>query len=271
LPNFTAVLKPPALPVVMCIGFVFKASKLLGKCHLQSRRLFTIMTPKKGRVCNMQLQLALDQLDLPEALKIIEGLQDLIDIAEIGTPMIIAEGLSAVEGVKRRFPHLTVLADVKIVDGGAYESKIAFQAGADIVSVLGLAHDVTLKAAIGVASGFKRSIMVDLLGVQSLVERIAQVERLGADYVCVHTAADLKGLDHSTLSHLEEAVGAANAVGVTNRIKIAVAGGISSGTIDRVVAAGPDVVVVGGGIVDQPDRRAAAEYLKTRMQRAGRG
>ena len=52
----------------------------------------------------MQLQLALDQLDLSEAMRLIDELQDLIDIAEIGTPMIIAEGLSAVAAVKRRFP-----------------------------------------------------------------------------------------------------------------------------------------------------------------------
>jgi 3-hexulose-6-phosphate synthase len=211
----------------------------------------------------MQLQLALDQLGLPEALRLIGELQDFIDIAEIGTPMIIAEGLSAVTAVKRRFPHLTVLADVKIVDGGAYESRIAFEAGADILSVLGLAHDVTIEAAVREATRAERAIMVDLLGIKRVADRVAEVEKLGAAYVCVHTAADLRGRHRSTLSHLNRAVAAATT------IKTAVAGGISSGTIDRIVAARPDVVVVGGGIVNQPDRRGAAEYLRNRMRRTG--
>jgi len=211
----------------------------------------------------MQLQLALDQLDLQEAMKIIGDLQDLIDIAEIGTPMIIAEGLSAVRAAKQRFPRLTVLADVKIIDGGAYESRIAFEAGADIVSVLGLAHDVTIEAAVREAKRAERSIMVDLLGVHNVVDRIGQVERMGAAYVCVHTASDLHGPDSLTLRHLKEAVGAVSTA------KTAVAGGINARTIDTIVAARPAVVVVGGGIINQPDRRRAARYLKTSMQRSG--
>ena len=211
----------------------------------------------------MQLQLALDQLDLQEAIRIIGNLQDLIDIVEIGTPMIIAEGLCAVREVKRRFPRLTVLADVKIIDGGAYESRIAFEAGADIVSVLGLAYDVTIEAAVREAKRAERSIMVDLLGVHNVVDRIAQVERMGAAYVCVHTASDLHGPDSLTLRHLKEAVGAVSTA------KTAVAGGINARTIDTIVAARPAVVVVGGGIINQPDRRRAARYLKTSMQRTG--
>ncbi len=211
----------------------------------------------------MQLQLALDQLDLQEAMRIIGNLQDLIDIVEIGTPMIIAEGLSAVREVKRRFPRLTVLADVKIIDGGAYESRIAFEAGADIVSVLGLAYAVTIEAAVREAKRAERSIMVDLLGVHNVIDRIAQVERMGAAYVCVHTASDLHGPDSLTLRHLKEAVGAVTTA------KAAVAGGIDASTIDEIVAARPAVVVVGGGIINQPDRRRAARYLKASMQRTG--
>ena len=211
----------------------------------------------------MQLQLALDQLDLQKAMKIIGNLQDLIDIVEIGTPMIISEGLSAVRAAKQRFPHLTVLADVKIIDGGAYESRIAFEAGADIVSVLGLAYDVTIEAAAREAKRAERSIMVDLLGVHNVVDRIAQVERMGAAYVCIHTASDLHGLDSSTLRRLKETVGAVTTA------KAAVAGGIDASTINEIAAARPAVVVVGGGIINQLDRRRAAKFLKTSMQRTG--
>ena len=45
-------------------------------------------------------------------------------------------------------PTATLLADLKIVDAGELEAQIGFDAGADIVTVLGVAHDVTIQGAL---------------------------------------------------------------------------------------------------------------------------
>ncbi len=211
----------------------------------------------------MKLQLALDQVDLGEALRVTAELESLIDIVEIGTPLIIREGVRAVAAVKERFPALTVLADVKIMDGGEIESRISFEAGADIVTVLGLAHDVTLAAAVREAGRQGRSVMVDLLGVADLRGRIAQVESIGAGYVCVHTASDLQGSGRlparDPLRALEEAVAAARAA------QVAVAGGITAETVAEVARRGPQIVIVGGGILKDPNRREAARRVRERL------
>ena len=92
----------------------------------------------------MKLQVAFDLQSSDEILNFIEKNGDLIDIIEIGTPLIIKEGLKSVLKIKKKFPKQTVLADLKIMDAGLLEAQIGFDAGADIVTVLGLASTKTL-------------------------------------------------------------------------------------------------------------------------------
>ncbi len=213
----------------------------------------------------MRLQLALDQVQLAEALNVVGKVHDLIDIVEIGTPLLIREGLSAVAAMKKHFPRLPLLADLKIVDAGEYESRVAFEAGADIVTVLAMAHDVTLRAAVQTAKMQSGSIMVDLISVQDVSRRIAEVERLGADYVCVHTASDLGAAGSATLSRLEEAVAAASST------EVAVAGGITQSSIEEILSRKPDIVIVGGAVMNKADKRKAVLSLRSVFDKANGG
>ncbi len=52
----------------------------------------------------MKLQLALDLTTPEEALAMVAELADLIDIVEIGTPMLMRYGLATVETMKNAFP-----------------------------------------------------------------------------------------------------------------------------------------------------------------------
>lgn len=69
----------------------------------------------------MKLQLALDLVNIPEAIELIKEVEASIDVVEIGTPVVINEGLRAVKEVKQAFPNLRVLADLKIMDAAGYE------------------------------------------------------------------------------------------------------------------------------------------------------
>ncbi|OPG93870.1 3-hexulose-6-phosphate synthase, partial [Chryseobacterium mucoviscidosis] len=60
----------------------------------------------------MELQLALDLVNIPEAIKVVKEVEEYIDIVEIGTPVVINEGLRAVKEMKDAFPNLKVLADL---------------------------------------------------------------------------------------------------------------------------------------------------------------
>ena len=115
----------------------------------------------------MKLQLALDRVDLSGILSVLHEIGDLVDIVEIGTPVIIREGVRAVAETKRAFPKMEVLADLKIMDAGEYEASIGFDAGADIVTVLGAAHDATVLGAIRQARARSRRVMVDMIAVRT--------------------------------------------------------------------------------------------------------
>ena len=51
----------------------------------------------------MKLQVALDTLTLDECLKLLEEARGYVDIAEVGTPFIIEEGMAPVKAIKQAF------------------------------------------------------------------------------------------------------------------------------------------------------------------------
>jgi 3-hexulose-6-phosphate synthase len=190
----------------------------------------------------MKLQLALDSTDIEMAKEVLSEVQDIIDIAEIGTPLIIKEGVGAVREIKEQFPSLVLLADLKIVDGGKYESEMAFGAGADIVTVLGVADDMTVQAVIRSAREWGKAVMVDMLCVLDTGERAGEIDGMQADYICVHTAFDLQTISAPPLHELK------TVKTVVTNARIAIAGGINEQTIVDILDERPDIVVVGSAI-----------------------
>src|ERR1700722_19002459 len=72
------------------------------------------------------LQLALDFTDLDQACKVAAAAYPHFDLLEIGTPLIIEEGLGALQKLKARFPDKLFLADLKIMDAGHLEARSGF-------------------------------------------------------------------------------------------------------------------------------------------------
>ncbi|MGO4369196.1 3-hexulose-6-phosphate synthase, partial [Paenibacillus sp. MCAF20] len=179
-----------------------------------------------------------------------------IDIVEIGTPVVINEGLHAVKAIKEAFPNLTVLADLKIMDAGGYEVMKASEAGADIVTVLGVAEDESIKGAVEEAKKQGKEILVDMISVKNLAERAAEVDAMGVDYICVHTGYDLQAVGQNSFEDLR------TIKSVVKRAKTAIAGGIKLATLPEVIEASPDLVIVGGGITGQADKQAAAAQMQ---------
>lgn len=210
----------------------------------------------------MKLQLALDMVDLNEALGCIEETQDSIDIIEVGTPLALKCGIRAIAFIKDKYPGMDLLADFKIMDAGNYEASIAFDAGADIVTVLGAASDVTIAGAISAARKYRKEIMVDLIGVAEVKQRIISMDKLGADYACLHTGVDSQNGLNSPVGQLLVAKQS------VTRTRLAIAGGINSRNIGNIVMVNPDVIVVGAGITAEPDRTRAAADIKRWMGEA---
>lgn len=204
----------------------------------------------------MKLQLALDLVNIPEGIQLVKEIESFIDVVEIGTPIVINEGLHAVKAMKEAFPNLTVLADLKIMDAGAYEVMKASEAGADIITILGVAEDMSIKGAVEEARKQGKQVLVDMIAVKNLAERAAELDALGVDYICVHTGYDLQAVGQNSFEDLR------TIKSVVKNAKTAVAGGIKLSTLPEVIKANPDLVIVGGGITGQADIKATAAEMQ---------
>lgn len=206
-----------------------------------------------------KLQIALDFLDLPRALAVTEeALRGGVDWIEAGTPLIKSEGLEAVRQLKKRWPDRVIVADLKTMDAGRFEMESAAKAGARIAGVLGAASDATIAECIEVARNYGLEVIVDMIEVDDAVERSRQVEQMGADYVGIHTAIDQQMQGKAPLATLTEVKKAV-------RLPVAVAGGINSETAAAAVAAGADIVIVGGAIIKAADAEEAARQIRKAM------
>ena len=208
----------------------------------------------------IKLQLAVDQADCLEIINLVEPVADIVDILEIGTPMIIKEGLRAVRIVKKSFPDLTVLADTKIVDGGCLECRYAAEAGADIITVLAVADDSTIRSVVETAHSMGRKVMADLLNVNRLQERAVQLKEMGSDYVVVHTGVDAQTLGRTPYLDLQELTA------VLPLQMCAVAGGISLDNIAMYRELEPEIIISGSGLTSSSDIRSAVLEMKRKLQ-----
>nr|WP_269668150.1 3-hexulose-6-phosphate synthase [Staphylococcus arlettae] len=208
----------------------------------------------------VELQLAIDLLNKEEAAELANKVKDYVDIVEIGTPIVINEGLPAVQHLNDNIDDVKVLADLKIMDAADYEVSQAVKFGADVVTVLGVAEDASIKGAVEEAHKHGKELLVDMIAVQDLEKRAQELDALGADYIAVHTGYDLQAEGVSPLDSLRKVKA------VIKNSKVAVAGGIKPETIEEVAGENPDLVIVGGGIANADDPVAAAKACKAAIE-----
>jgi len=202
------------------------------------------------------VQIALDFVNLNRALKVAEAAAaGGADWLEAGTPLIKSEGLDCLRALRRRFPQKTLVADMKIMDVGRIESESAFKAGANVVCVLGVADDSTIKECVEAAKNYGGRVMVDLLGVSDPTRRAMELEKMGIDYIGMHTSIDEQMRGKDPFSQLRE-------VSRTVSVPVAVAGGINSETVAKAIDAGASVVIVGGAVIKAKDPREATRIIK---------
>ena len=204
----------------------------------------------------VKLQVALDFLELDRALAIArDAVAGGADYIEAGTPLIKSEGLDAVRKLRAAFPAATIIADMKTMDAGKIETEAAAKAGANVVTVSGTAAMSTIRECVEAGKHYGVLVAVDLLGVADPVAFARTAEQLGVAWLDVHCPIDaqMEGRD---------ALGVLRQVREATELTLAVAGGINSETAAHAVAAGADVIIVGGAITKAIDVHQATADLR---------
>lgn len=208
----------------------------------------------------LQIQLALDQLDIDQAIEVASSTYDYIDIFEIGTPCLKCNGIEAIKRILTVAGDKPVLADLKTMDAGYYEAEPFYQAGASICTVLGAATTKTIEGVIAAARQYGGRVQVDLINTSNKSFLATQLVELGVDIIGIHTGIDSQQSGETPYEDLR----AIQSLGLG--CTLSVAGGIGAEHVRSAADLGAEIIVVGGKITAAPDPRAAAMAIQLALK-----
>jgi len=161
-----------------------------------------------------------------------------------------------VKDLKARFPTKQIFVDLKTADAGYYEAEPFFKAGADITTVLGASDLDTVKGVIAVANKYGKKAQVDLINVADKAAVARAAAAAGAHIIGIHTGIDQQIAGQTPFADLEALLA------LNLGTLVSVAGGIKAATVQQVVKAGANIIVVGGAITGSKDPGKSASEIR---------
>jgi len=226
-------------------------------------------------------QISVDVATLEHGLRVARAaLAGGANIVEMGTPLLKNAGVSnVVPAFRQTFPEALLLADMKTMDGGAFEARAVYAGGGNIIDFLALAGVDTAKAICAVRDEFRRThpelprlAFADILVPhEAPAPQAAAVARrmlqAGVDGVGVHLQADARRADPK-LVETDYLVDVARAIfeQVGDAAPVQVVGGLSAAQATRLARAGLRAFVISGNL-GQPDSRARYDLPDEEIQR----
>lgn len=203
-----------------------------------------------------------------------------VSIVEMGTPLLKNQGVSnVVPAFRRRFPEALLLADMKTMDGGAFEARAVYAGGGNIIDFLALAGVETAKAVCAVRDEFRRAgpelprlafadILVPHQGPSAQAVDVARrMLDAGVDSVGVHLQADARRADPTLLTsdYLGDVARAIfERVGKTAAVQVV--GGLSVAQAKSLARAGLRAFVISGNL-GLPDSVARYDLPPAEIER----
>ncbi len=205
--------------------------------------------------CVRLLQVALDYTRAWDAVKNASRIADLKGVVlEVGTPLLKAEGVRIIRLLRALSAGPVVVADTKTVDAASVEVGLVASAGGDALTVLAVADDTVLRAAVEEAESRGVAVVGDMIGSRDVVQDAERLSRLGVHVALLHVGIDVQrrlGITAAKMPELIEKV--AGAFGGP----VAVAGGVRPEEAGMLAEAGASIVIIGGAIARAPDPREA--------------
>ncbi len=229
----------------------------------KDRAIHPIMSFKVPRLWNPPyLQVALDLLNIEEAKKVVEKLPNRERlILEVGTPLIKAYGVKAIEELRKVRRDAFIIADLKTMDVGRIEVKEAAEATADAICILGVASNATIERAIFEAKKHGIYSILDMMEVEDVIAKLESL-RLKPNVVLLHRSVDVEREAAERGEEPKLYWGDIKGIKERFRVMVAVAGGVTPKTAVKAMEQGADIIVVGRYIIRSRDPyRAALQFL----------
>lgn len=208
------------------------------------------------------LQVAMDYISLPDALSMAVKVNQYADIIEIGTPLCKAAGLDGIRAMRGVCPDKLILADLKTPDVGDLEAQMAFDAGADIMTVIGGAPLITVKQAQEAADRNHKQMLVDVTGVKDIPAAGREWRAIGVKGVVYHRGWDEGNSERRWGESDREIIRALIQMG----FHVSIAGGITLELLPFFKDLAISIVNIGREIRETPDPTASARQVKLLIQ-----
>lgn len=173
-------------------------------------------------------------------------------IIEAGTPLIKRYGVEVVQKIHQLRPETVVVADLKTLDTGNLEARMAGDATADVIGFSALAPLTTMEKFIEECKKVGALSLMDTLNIAD-PKIVLKKLKVKPDIVELHRAIDVEQAERAEWGNIK---GIKEMCG--NNILVAVAGGVRIDTVDKALKAGADIVVVGRSITGAKDVTGAA-------------
>ena len=206
------------------------------------------------------VQLSLDLIDLNEAIRTADmAVRAGVDWLEVGTPLIIAEGMRGVRELRARYPQVPIVADLKTMDGGWLEAEVMAKAGASMVVVMGQAHEETIELVVKAGRDFGAKVMGDNMAMPDPVDGARKLEDLGCDYVIHHIGFDMRTLRRSRGQHADTPLERLKEVVAAVSVPVQAVGGLTLEQATDTPSYGAPLVVVGAPLAIDPNAFRTAQ------------
>lgn len=204
------------------------------------------------------LQVAMDYVSLSQALVMASLVAPEVDIIEIGTPLCKAAGLEAIRAMREICPDKLILADFKTPDVGGLEATMAFDAGADMMTVIGGAAIATVEQALAVAHQRGKEMLMELTGVRDIIARAIEWRQIGVERIVYHREWDAQSAGREWTEADKDTIRKLIDMGY----KLTVTGGMTLDILPFFADLPVSVLICGRGIREAPDPRAAARQMR---------
>jgi len=207
------------------------------------------------------LQIAIDIPDLGVVLKVLEQIPDSDHIVfEVGTPLAKRYGCEVILKLREVKPDAFYILDLKTLDVGNLEARMAADATANAVVISGLAPTSTIVK--GIREAEKTGILsyVDMMNVDDPIKRLEEIQKAGVlpNVVELHRAIDSEDKEPPWML--------AGKIKEKFSVLVAVAGGIRPENVEEVIAAGADIIVVGRAVTKARDVEGAVRKFMSHMK-----